>query len=55
MKVHILGAEYSLQVCYITHHTTITPSVHASALQQNQAHKSKLSEEMVHKTEIYAT
>ena len=28
---------------------TITPSVQASTLQQNQAHKSKLSEETVHK------
>jgi hypothetical protein len=49
VKVHTLGAKYSLQLCYITHQATVTPSVHASALQQNQAHKSKLSEEMVHK------
>jgi hypothetical protein len=41
----MLGAKYSLQVCYVTHQATITPSVHASALQQKQAHKSKLSEE----------
>lgn len=47
--MHTLGAKYSLQVCYITHQATITPSVHASALQQNQAHKSKLNEETVHK------
>jgi hypothetical protein len=51
-KVCTLGAKYSLQMFYIAHQATISVSIHASALQQNQEHKSKLSEGKVHKQEF---